>query len=124
MGVSLCHPWKSRNGLSREQINCSAGCLFQPDVGRPNHLAPLGRFVGKELAEFVRRERKHGASQSREARLDVGIGQRRSDLLVEPLDDIEPTPDDAIVILPGLALAKSINSGTLLAATDGSTSRT
>ena len=47
-----------RNGLSREQINCSAGCLFQPDVGRPNHLAPLGRFVGKELAEFVRRERK------------------------------------------------------------------
>ena len=67
---------------------------------------------------------EHGASQSREARLDVGIGQRRSDLLVEPLDDIEPTPDDAIVILPGLALAKSINSGTLLAATDGSTSRT
>jgi len=37
---------------------------------------------------------------------------------------IEPTPDGAIVILPGLALAKSINSGTLLAATDGSTSRT
>src|SRR5262249_34413476 len=38
--------------------------------------------------------------------------------------EVEPVPNDASVILPGLALASAINSGTELAATDGCTSST
>src|SRR5207249_9708347 len=38
--------------------------------------------------------------------------------------EVEPLPNDAMVILVGLALAWATNSGTVLAGTDGCTSRT
>ena len=37
---------------------------------------------------------------------------------------VDPIPADAMLILPGLALAKAMNSGTVLAGTDGFTSMT
>ena len=70
------------------------------DVCRPrtSNLAPLPGFVGDELAEVGRRERKPYVAKVGKPRLDLGIGEAGIDLLVELVDDFSgvslgaPTP--------------------------------
>ena len=57
------------------------------DVGGPDHLGPFLGFIADELAEVVRRARKHHAAEVGEPRLHLGIGKRGVDLGVEFLDD-------------------------------------
>ena len=74
-------------GTKRLIGTCRCGSL-RLDVGGPDDLAPLLGFIGDELAEVGRRDRKHGAAQFDEPRLDLGIGEARVDLPIEFLDDL------------------------------------
>ena len=47
------------------------------DVGGPDHLGPFLGFIADELAEVVRRARKHHAAELGEPRLHLWIGKRR-----------------------------------------------
>src|SRR5262249_41850329 len=58
------------------------------DVGRPDHLAPLLRFVGNETAEITWRASEDDAAEVGELRLQLGIGEAGVDLLVELVDDL------------------------------------
>src|SRR5262249_37547585 len=51
------------------------------DVGRPDHLAPLLRFVGNEPAEITWRAIEDDAAEVGELRLQLGIGEAGIDLL-------------------------------------------
>jgi len=58
------------------------------DAGELDHLAPLLGFLGDELAGVGGQEREHVATQVGKARLDLGIGEARIDLLVELLNNL------------------------------------
>src|SRR5262245_60660320 len=59
------------------------------DVRGPDHLAPLLGLFGDELAEVGRRACKRPASQIGKSRLDLGIGETRVDLYVQPFYDLD-----------------------------------
>src|SRR5262245_40331697 len=58
------------------------------DVGRPDHLAPLLRFIGDQLAELDRRSRQRRAAEISETGLHLRVVENRVDLLVELVDDL------------------------------------
>jgi len=58
------------------------------DAGELGYLAPLLHFIGDQLAEVAGREDKWCAPQIGEPSLDLGIGEARVDLPVEPVDDL------------------------------------
>src|SRR4029077_1297620 len=72
------------------EISADARGSISPgvDVDRPDHFAPLLGFVGDELAEVGRGQRKHSAAQVGDPSLHLGIGKARVDLLVELVDDL------------------------------------
>src|SRR5262245_41466797 len=82
-------PWHLRGLLSRGWASepRSGSGLFRLDVDRPDHLVPLLRFLSYQPAEVSGRARKYSAAQIGKARLELGIGEARIDLLVELLDD-------------------------------------
>src|SRR5712691_10891977 len=53
-----------------------------------HHLGPLLGLVGDELAEILDRARQQRRALLGEARPQLGIGEARVDLLVEPRDDL------------------------------------
>src|SRR5580704_9433736 len=60
--------------------------LFRLDVAGTDDLAPLFGFVGEELAELGRRERKSCATESGKSRVDFGISEGRGNLALEPVN--------------------------------------
>src|SRR5262249_5072409 len=60
----------------------------QLDAREFHHLAPLIGFVDDELAEVGGRPRNHHYAKVGETRLDLGIGEARIDLFVEPVDNL------------------------------------
>ena len=62
--------------------------LIRLDVRRPDHLAPLLRFVADELAKVSGRKRERVATQVGEPRLVLRIGEASVDLLVKFVDDL------------------------------------
>src|SRR5262245_65566257 len=71
------------------------------DVRRPDHLAPLLGFVGDEFAEVGGRARQRRTTYIAKARLELGIGERGVDLLVEFADDLSgraPRHADAVPV--------------------------
>src|SRR3954469_19020340 len=66
----------------------SIGLLTRFDADSLDHLAPFFRFVGDELAEVGGGAGKNRAGHFGEARLDLGVGEARVDLCVEPVDDL------------------------------------
>src|SRR5438132_6856112 len=52
-----------------------------------DHLGPFLGFIGEELAEFSRCQRKRRAAQIGKARRDFGISEGRSDLAIELIDN-------------------------------------
>src|SRR5262245_43450042 len=78
------------------------------DAGELHHLAPLFSFFGDELAEVDRRAWKCSGAPLGKPCLHLGIDEGRVDLRVELVDDFGrsiPRRADAMLILPGLALA-------------------
>src|SRR5262249_61250087 len=61
--------------------------LVDFDIGRPDHLGPLLGFICDEFAEVGGRADERCASEVSQPSLDLGIGEARVDLLVEPVDD-------------------------------------
>jgi hypothetical protein len=61
----------------------AVGGSLRLDVGRPDYLSPLVRFVSDELAEVGGRAWKCGGAPLGKPRLDFGIGEARVDLRVE-----------------------------------------
>src|SRR5262245_20614152 len=66
----------------------SGSASLRLDVGLPDHLGPLLGFVGDELTEVAGRASKRRAIQISELCLDLGISERRVDLLVELFDNL------------------------------------
>src|SRR5258708_11236605 len=67
-----------------------SGCpLVGPDVGRPDHLAPLLRFRGDMLCEVGRRPATHRGADVGKSRLQLRAGEARIDLVVERVDDLD-----------------------------------
>src|SRR5262245_36202336 len=64
------------------------GGLFRLDISGPDHLGPLLGFFGDELSEVGGRATEHCASKIDKPRLDLGIGERRVEFLVELVDDL------------------------------------
>src|SRR5262245_8660876 len=58
------------------------------DVSRPDHLAPLLRFVGDQPAKVGGHHRQRHATKVGKPRLDLGIGKAGIDLFIELLDDL------------------------------------
>jgi hypothetical protein len=77
----------SRNG-TLWNIRPPEAALLRLDVGRSDHLAPLLGFIGDEVAEVGGRARNHRAAQVGKPRLDLGVGERGVDFLVELVDDL------------------------------------
>src|SRR5262245_841216 len=69
-------------------IRATMTALLGLDVGRPDHLGPLLRFVGDELAEVGRRTLKDRYAQGGKSRFDPGISEGGIDFLVELVDDL------------------------------------
>src|SRR6516165_11861875 len=65
------------------QIGATLPTSFRLDMGGADHLGPFLGFVGEELAELGRTERKRGAAEIGKARLDFGISEGKRDLAVE-----------------------------------------
>ena len=76
----------SRNG-TLWNIRPPEAALLRLDVGRSDHLPLLG-FIGDEVAEVGGRARNHRAAQVGKPRLDLGVGERGVDFLVELVDDL------------------------------------
>src|SRR5262249_41475546 len=60
---------------------------FGLDIGGADHLAPLLGLLGQGPAVLAGRQRQRRAAEIGEARFDLGIGKRRVDLAIEPVDD-------------------------------------
>src|SRR6516225_5836235 len=58
------------------------------DAGELDHLAPLLGLVDNQLAELGRRSRQRRAAEVGEARPHLGIGERRVNLFVELIHDL------------------------------------
>jgi hypothetical protein len=78
-------------GRARRQLSAHGKLIvaesFRSDAGERHNLAPLRGFVGDEPAEIGWRARQHLAPQVGEPSLDLGIGEARIDLLVQPVND-------------------------------------
>src|SRR5262245_11024610 len=83
--ADACSP-RSRNGIYG--TSPGHGGSLRPDVRRPDHLAPLLRFVGDELAEIGGRAGKHRATQVSKSRFHVRIDKGRVYFLVELFDNL------------------------------------
>jgi hypothetical protein len=62
--------------------------LIRPDVGPPDHLAPFFSLVSDESAEVSGRDGKWNVAQVGKPYLHLGICEHRTDLVVEPVDDL------------------------------------
>src|SRR5260370_25409216 len=61
--------------------------LLRLDIGRPDHFAPLFRFVDDELAEVGSRTRNDRAPQVRTTRLDPWIGKAPVPFPIKPVNN-------------------------------------
>jgi hypothetical protein len=60
----------------------------RPDVGGPDHLAPLLGFVDYQLAKLGRRSRQRRAAEVGKPRLNFGVCKSGVDLRVKLVDDL------------------------------------
>src|SRR5271170_5892893 len=82
----MCSAATSRRHSTYEMSGRRA-LLFRLDVGRPDHLAPLLRFIRDELAKIGRRQRERRAPEFGKPCVDFRIGECRDNLLVELVND-------------------------------------
>src|SRR5215510_11387697 len=97
--ASICQ-WQSRPNASQQKTSRSppraaerwrfrernlwnVPWLLQLDPRELHHLGPFLGFVGDELTEVAGKASKRRATQISELCLDLGISERRVDLLVE-----------------------------------------
>ena len=85
-----------RTGLSRLDVDCL------------DHFAPLLGFVGDELAEIGRGQRKHSAAEVGEPRLQLRIGKARIDLDSHTLWRAHAVPRGHLVACDKLAYARNV----------------
>src|SRR5580700_12320761 len=86
MASAACTTRTTMPAASASPIFCCR--LFRLEAGGPHHLAPLLGFRRDEAAERGGRTRERLAADVGEARFHLGVGKRRVDLLVEPVDDL------------------------------------
>src|SRR5262245_66333966 len=66
----------------------SGSASLRLDVEGPDHVAPLLRFVGDELAKVGGRADKWCDAQISKTRLDLGIGKTHVDIFIELVDGL------------------------------------
>src|SRR5215813_7026958 len=87
-GSTLYH---RSNSLFAERDLWNVGRLvvsLRLDASELYHLAPLLGFVYDQFAELGRRSRQRRAAEVGEARPHLGVGERRVDLFVELVHDL------------------------------------
>src|SRR5262249_39931713 len=85
--AAQCAAYAGSVGLARAMRRAQLA-LLRLEVGRPNHLGPLLRFLSDQLSKVGGRALQRDPAKISKPRAQLGIGKARIDLLVELLDDV------------------------------------